>query len=177
MFTFTPAAPEKGMKSTRSPGDHRRARRMVHQPARRPTSARRNSVGKRSRLPAALRRARRNSRRSVDLADAEVGRQADHLEGWPGVLLQPQQERAHQQQEGQVTRHRVAGQADVGPAGRPTSGPAPASRRTIPCTKGLPGFTAICQRSSRPSCSTAGLMWSFKLTDTPPLVRIRSWKL
>ena len=82
------------------------------------------------------------------------------------ALQAPQHERPREQQEGDEARHRIARQADEPGASRRAN--------TSPKASGLPGFIAICQRSSAPSASTAGLMWSSSPTETPPQVTIRS---
>ena len=79
--------------------------------------------------------------------------------------LQLQQERPHQQQEGDEAGHRVAGQADETCAS-PTCRYA---KRLAGLHRDLP------QVERAQSACTAGLMWSSSPTDTPPLVRIRSW--
>jgi hypothetical protein len=64
---------------------------------------------------------------------------------------------------------------DTGLPGRPMNhADEPSPRKTSPKASGLPGFIAICQRSSRPSFSTAGFMWSSSPTDMPPQVTMRS---
>jgi hypothetical protein len=77
--------------------------------------------------------------------------------------LQLQQEGPHQQQEGDEAGHRVARQADE------------VRLPHAPIGKGLAGLDGDLPQVQRAERCTAGLMWSSSPTDTPPLVRIRSW--